>query len=1444
MKNRIKLSITLILVLASLLGLTRGIIACDTWVALSNATSIAFTILAKNSDRPIYDCQPLVFYPRKKWPSGTILSMGRISIPQAEETYATLGSSPYWCWGYEEGINEYGVAIGNEGIFSKTLDEAIKAYKEGKGPDLGPTGMDLLRLGLERGKTAREALDVITDLVEKYGQFGSGIPDQGIEGAYDNSYIIADATEAWVLETAGKRWIARRFTKGITSISNKLSIRTEWDLASPDLIDHAISKEWWTKGQRDSFNFEKAYSLDTGLYKMQNSRAHARQACSQRLLEEKKGKVTPRWMMRIARDRSSNPSIDLDQTASSCVAILPNTPDEIPVFWWCAATPSSSCYVPFFVNGSRLPEIVSTTGPVGKNVIPPSEVEPDSFSDQSYWWLFRDLCDQVNLDWKERNAIVRAEFDALEEEFAAGLPAIMIKAVELRRAGKEEAAAKILDEYTAQCIKKSVAKVNELRGSFGAIEIPDEYIPYVGSYLANFGPYKNAKFGVLFRNNSLAVDIPNQAVVELKNPDEEGLWYFTVSPTVAVSFIKNEEGQIQALKFHQAIVMPRKKENNVLPPEDVPVEFKSYVGKYKSPMGGEAVTVLYQKGHLAMDIPNQILVELVPPDKKGRWAFKIDASTAVSFAINKSGKVTALRLHQTFELPRDKKELVIPKGEAGAKIKKGPPTLDQRLERLVQQLEEKRQEHHIPGMAIAVVKNDKVILAKAFGLADIARKKPVTTETLFSIGSTTKAFTGALVGMLVDDGIINWDDPVTKHLPYFTMNIKTKRKDAVVTIRDLLCHRTGFTRMGILYSNGAVPREEILHTATKAEPWDGYRRKWYYSNIMFMAAGVAAGKAAGTDWDSLIKERIFGPLGMKNSTTSINHIQKDDSFSLGYLWEEDLETYRELPRRVVDNVGPAGSIVSTVLDMAQWVRFQLGRGEFEGKRLLSETQHKETWKRQMKIEGGAGYGFGWILSRWEKQRVITHGGNTDGFAAQVALLPESNLGFVLLANVTATPLQELALNMVWESLIGEWRTSDSETAALDLEPYLGKYNANFGPHKDTEFTVFVKKGQLAIDVPGQTVYELRQSDEAGKWHFAASSQISVTFDRDKDEQIIAMKIHQPGITLSLPRIGIERAPEIPLNQLDMYLGSYYGEKMDETVELVIKNNSLALRIPGQKTYELRAPNEEGKWLFLVTDSTGISFKENEAGEVESMTYYEGGQRMEYVRLKEDSGQRLPTIEEILILRKQKNRKNTFKKLGGIRLSGTVHRPHSGLSGKIVWHINGLDFFREDQDFGKYGSLQGTIKRGVAMSKSPHGRVDELRGRFYEQEKHRHPAIILGDWNDFFESAEILSQKESEGRKVYLLALKGKDAPSYTLTLDAETGDILKLQTTIMIRGTSSQPPITFRYEDYRDVHGLRIPFRVISESEHQGSIISEFDKLETGLQIQDTLFDLKKEDNE
>jgi len=448
--------------LALLLSLGAGSPACDTWVALRDQTTCGRTILGKNSDRPRFDCQPLVFHPRQQWPEGAKIDLARVSIPQVRESYATLGSSPYWSWGYEEGINEHGVAIGNEAIWTKVLVEEIAADKSGKGPKLGPTGMDLVRLGLERGRTAQESLRAIAAVVEQHGQFGSASPTRGLSGAYHNSFIIADPKEAYILETAGTHWVAKRVKKGATSISNGVSLGTDFSLASTNVIRHAGDRGWWPADKTEEFHFQHAYMKGVKPDSPVELRVHGRAACSRRLLAERAGRIDVRWMMHIAR----SPRINMNATASSCVAVLPESKEELPVFWWCAAVPSCSCYIPFFVHGTGPPEIVSAAGTHGSRIESPSKVAADQFSADSFWWLFRDLSNQVMSNRKEREPIVRKAFNSLEMQFEAGAANVVKRAARLRKEGKTEQAASLLDACTAECLKKVLVKVNELRAGF------------------------------------------------------------------------------------------------------------------------------------------------------------------------------------------------------------------------------------------------------------------------------------------------------------------------------------------------------------------------------------------------------------------------------------------------------------------------------------------------------------------------------------------------------------------------------------------------------------------------------------------------------------------------------------------------------------------------------------------------------------------------------------------------------------------------------------------------------------------------------------------------------------------------------------------------------------------------------------------------------------------
>ena len=247
---------------------------CDTLVAVGEATADGTVILAKNSDRQPNEAQQIVVIPRALHKKDATVKCTYIEIPQVRETYEVLLSKPFWIWGCEMGANECGVTIGNEAVFSK--------IPSGKEPGL--IGMDFIRLALERADTARKALEVIIELLETYGQSGNcGLPKKEY---YHNSFIIADPTEAWVLETVAKFWVAEQ-VRDVRTISNGLTIGNEWDMASPGLVEYAIKRGWCRS--REDFHFARCFS--DFLYTRFSASA-ARQCRTTELLKAKKGNIT------------------------------------------------------------------------------------------------------------------------------------------------------------------------------------------------------------------------------------------------------------------------------------------------------------------------------------------------------------------------------------------------------------------------------------------------------------------------------------------------------------------------------------------------------------------------------------------------------------------------------------------------------------------------------------------------------------------------------------------------------------------------------------------------------------------------------------------------------------------------------------------------------------------------------------------------------------------------------------------------------------------------------------------------------------------------------------------------------------------------------------------------------------------------------------------------
>lgn len=313
----------------------------------------------------------------------------------------------------------------------------------------------------------------------------------------------------------------------------------------------------------------------------------------------------------------------------------------------------------------------------------------------------------------------------------------------------------------------------------------------------------------------------------------------------------------------------------------------------------------------------------------------------------------------------------------------------------------------VPGAAVAIVRGDEIILASGFGELEIGSKRPVNSESLFAIGSASKAFTAAAMAILVDEGKVAWDDRVTDHLPWFQMYDPYVTRE--IRIYDLLAHDSGLSRGDRVWYGTALSREEIVRRARYLEPAHSFRSTFEYNNTMFIAAGLVIEAVSGQSWDEFVTERILKPLGMNASNTSVTALQGKPNVSTPHMNSADKAT--PAPWRNIDNAGPAGSINSNVVDMAQWVRLMLGNGEYQGKRLISEASMQEMTDSQMKMpkKGFWGvlfpdssliaYGLGWFLSEHQGHLMVSHGGNIDGNAAYVSFIPDADIGIVVLSNL-------------------------------------------------------------------------------------------------------------------------------------------------------------------------------------------------------------------------------------------------------------------------------------------------------------------------------------------------------------------------------------------------------------------------------------------------------------
>ncbi len=322
-------------------------------------------------------------------------------------------------------------------------------------------------------------------------------------------------------------------------------------------------------------------------------------------------------------------------------------------------------------------------------------------------------------------------------------------------------------------------------------------------------------------------------------------------------------------------------------------------------------------------------------------------------------------------------------------------------------------EFQVPGLAIAIVAQDQLLLAKGYGVRDIGNNQPVTAQTLFGIASNTKAFTSAALAMLVDQGKLSWDDPVIKHIPEFQLADPYVSRE--MTIRDLLSHRSGLGLGAgdlLIWPDTDKSTSEIIAALRYIKPASSFRSKYAYNNLMFVVAGEVVARVSGKSWQDYVEQQIFSPIGMNTTAAGYSRIAADNNNrAVGHIpMDNQLQRY---PLDYLEDFRGAGAIASNVSDMSLWLRTQLAHGVMpSGDKLFSEAQQQQMWQQQITTSVSAdsfkntrqqfaGYGLGWSVDDYYGYKRLSHGGGILGMVSQVTLIPEQQLGIVILTNQQA-----------------------------------------------------------------------------------------------------------------------------------------------------------------------------------------------------------------------------------------------------------------------------------------------------------------------------------------------------------------------------------------------------------------------------------------------------------
>ncbi|SDI59692.1 serine hydrolase [Winogradskyella thalassocola] len=558
---------------------------------------------------------------------------------------------------------------------------------------------------------------------------------------------------------------------------------------------------------------------------------------------------------------------------------------------------------------------------------------------------------------------------------------------------------------------------------------------------------------------------------------------------------------------------------------------------------------------------------------------------------------------------------------------------DKRLKGIEKQFNAVLESTKAAGFAVAIVEGDKIIYAKGFGYADYENKIPADANTLFAIGSSTKAFTSALLGLHREDDKLTFDDRPRKYIP--ELEFYNDEMDNTIIIKDLMRHSTGLPRHDASWYYFPSHNKDSLVTKLKYhEPFTGVREHWYYNNFGFLLQGVITERITGKTWEENIETEFFKPLGMDRSKTTIAGMKSSSNAAFGYELDAD-RNITKMDYYDIAGMSPAGSINSSVNDMTKWLMTWINKGKYNDQQIIPEDYVKEAMSSQMVVAAGfpskelpdaqfANYGYGWFLHSYKGHYLVEHGGNIDGFSASVALYPSDSLGIVVLTNQNGSPVPRLIRNITADYMLNVDKTEWAKKYKEDLEKSLevmkeAKDEAETSNVKNTrpshtklDYTgTYEEKGygKFEIEIENDSLFSKLNGKKIFLNHFHydtfellevkngkvdttdIGNSVKINFSTNFVGDIDYGRMDIEGL---VDPIAFKRTPntiDVDAKTLEQYVGKY--DLMGTEIKAYIKDeNVLYVFVPGQPEYAL-IPTAEHKFNFKTLEGFKIEFLESD-----------------------------------------------------------------------------------------------------------------------------------------------------------------------------------------------------------------------------------------------------------